>query len=329
MHEHGSTVFTKVIHRATRRSARIPAALAHALAEPHAVDGDGLGRCTVAATTLSARGPMMTGQARYAFDNAHELQRERLQALEAALDAGTIRVLRGCGITPGWRCLEVGAGGGSIADWMCEQVGPDGGVVATDLDTTVLQERSRPNLDIRVHDVLADDLPRASFDLVHMRLLLAWLPERRAVLKRLLRALKPGGRLVVEELDFASVATAQAPDPRSGAAFERVLASHLDVLRERSGFDSGYGRRLPADMRNAGVDGVRCEGRVSLWADGNAGMRVWRLTFVQLRDGMLAAGTPAHDIDRAIELCDEPGMSCLSPLVMAAWGRAASASRGR
>jgi hypothetical protein len=149
------------------------------------------------------------------------------------------------------------------------------------------------------------------------------------VLKRLLEALKPGGRLVVEELDFASVATAQAPDARSGAAFERVLASHLDVLRERSGFDSGYGRRLPADMRNAGVDGVRCEGRVSLWADGNAGMRVWRLTFVQLRDGMLAAGTPAHDIDRAIELCDEPGMSCLSPLVMAAWGRAASASRGR
>jgi SAM-dependent methyltransferase len=181
---------------------------------------------------------MMTGQARYAFDNAHELQRERLQALEAALDAGTIRVLRGCGITPGWRCLEVGAGGGSIADWMCEQVGSDGRVVATDLDTTVLQARSRPNLDIRVHDVLADDLPRASFDLVHMRLLLAWLPERRAVLERVLAALKPGGRLVVEELDFASVATAQAPDARSGAAFERVLAAHLDVLRERSGFEA-------------------------------------------------------------------------------------------
>jgi SAM-dependent methyltransferase len=128
---------------------------------------------------------------------------------------------------------------------MCEQVGPDGGVVATDLDTTVLQARSRPNLDIRVHDVLADELPRASFDLVHMRLLLAWLPERRAVLERVLRALKPGGRLVVEELDFASVATAQAPDARSGAAFERVLAAHLDVLRERSGFDSATGAGFP------------------------------------------------------------------------------------
>ena len=271
----------------------------------------------------------MTGQAAYAFDNAHELQRERLQALEAALDAGTMRVLRGCGIAPGWRCLEVGAGGGSIAEWMCEQVGPGGGVLATDLDTTVLQARSRPNLDVRVHDVLADDLVPASFDLVHMRLLLAWLPERPAVLERVLRALKPGGWLVVEELDFASVATAQAPDARSCATFERVMAAHLAVLRERSGFDSGYGRRLPADLRDAGVDDVRCEGRVSLWGDGNAGMRVWRLTFMQLRAAMVSAGTPAHDIDRAIELCDAPGMSCLSPLVMAGWGRAAAAPRGR
>jgi SAM-dependent methyltransferase len=214
---------------------------------------------------------MMTGQARYAFDNAHELQRERLQALEAALDAGTIRVLRGCGITPGWRCLEVGAGGGSIADWMCEQVGPDGRVVATDLDTTVLQARSRPNLDIRVHDVLADELPRASFDLVHMRLLLAWLPERRAVLERVLAALKPGGRLVVEELDFASVATAQAPDRPLG---RRVRARPGGASRRPARairLRLGYGRRLPADMRSAGVDDVRCEGRVSLWADGNAG----------------------------------------------------------
>lgn len=271
----------------------------------------------------------MTGQATYGFGNAHELQRERLRALEAALDAGTIRVLRGCGIQPGWRCLEVGAGGGSIADWMCEQVGPDGGVLATDLDTTVLRARSRANLEIRVHDVLADDLPRASFDLVHLRLLLAWLPEPRAVVERVLRALKPGGWLVAEELDFASVATAQAPDGRARASFERVLAAHLDVLRERSGFDSQYGRRLPADMQDAGVEDLWCEGRVSLWGDGNAGMRVWRLTFVQLRAAMLAAGTPEHDIDRAIELCGERGMSCLSPVVMACRGRAAPSSQGR
>ncbi len=271
----------------------------------------------------------MTGQAAYAFGNAHELQGERLRALEAALDAGTIRHLEGCGIAPGWRCLDVGAGGGSIADWMCERVGPDGSVLATDLDTTVLRARSRPNLDIRVHDVLADPFEPASFDLVHLRLLLAWLPEPRVALERALRALKPGGWLVAEELDFASVATAQAPDEASRAAFERVLAAHLVALRERSGFDSRYGRRLPADMRHAGLADVRCEGRVSMWAGGNAGMRLWRLTFVQLREAMVAAGAPANEVDRAIDLCEEPGMACLSPVVMAAWGRAPGAAGGR
>ena len=267
----------------------------------------------------------MTGQAAYAFDNAHDLQRQRLAALEAALDAGTVQHLEAAGIAPGWRCLEVGAGGGSIAEWMCERVGPGGEVLATDLDTTVLRARSRPNLEIRAHDVLADDLPPARFDLVHVRLLLAWLPDPRTALARVLRALKPGGRLVVEELDFASVATAEAPDPPSRAAFERVMEAHLEVLRERSGFDGRYGRRLHADLMDAGLEDVGCEGRVSLWRDGNAGMRVWRLTFVQLRAAMVAAGTPARDVDRAIELCDDPRMSCLSPVVMAGWGRAAAA----
>ena len=52
----------------------------------------------------------------------------------------------------GWRCLEFGAGGGSIAAWLCDRVAPDGAVVATDLDTTVLEEVAHPDLD-------EDDLP--------------------------------------------------------------------------------------------------------------------------------------------------------------------------
>src|SRR5215212_4208087 len=51
----------------------------------------------------------------YAFGNAHDVQRERLGALEALLDAGTIQQLERCGVGRGWRCIEVGAGGGSIA----------------------------------------------------------------------------------------------------------------------------------------------------------------------------------------------------------------------
>ena len=119
----------------------------------------------------------MRDETKYAYDNARAVQSERLAALAEALDPGTVRHLDSIGVGRGWRCLEVGAGGGSIAAWLSERVAGDGAVVATDLDTTVLRELWRPNLEIRVHDVLEDDLPEGEFDLVHVRLLLGWLSE--------------------------------------------------------------------------------------------------------------------------------------------------------
>ena len=207
----------------------------------------------------------MRDEKTYAYENARPVQRERLAALAEALDAGTIRHLDSIGVGRGWRCLEVGAGGGSIAAWLSERVAGEGAVVATDLDTTVLRGLSRPNLEIRVHDVLEDDLPEGEFDLVHLRLLLAWLSEPQRALRRLATALKPGGRLLAEEMDFTSV----APDPHldSGAqgAFARVAAAHDAVLSGEHGFDLHYGRRVAGDLADAGLADVACEGRVSMW----------------------------------------------------------------
>jgi 2-polyprenyl-3-methyl-5-hydroxy-6-metoxy-1,4-benzoquinol methylase len=42
----------------------------------------------------------------------------RLRMIEEALDPATIALLHSTGIRAGWRCLEIGAGGGSIAVWM-------------------------------------------------------------------------------------------------------------------------------------------------------------------------------------------------------------------
>jgi 2-polyprenyl-3-methyl-5-hydroxy-6-metoxy-1,4-benzoquinol methylase len=71
----------------------------------------------------------------YAFANQWELAERRLRALEESRDPVTIRRLRALGVGPGWRCLELGAGRGSIASWMCQQVGPDGTVTALDMMT--------------------------------------------------------------------------------------------------------------------------------------------------------------------------------------------------
>jgi 2-polyprenyl-3-methyl-5-hydroxy-6-metoxy-1,4-benzoquinol methylase len=258
----------------------------------------------------------------YAFANAEAAQRERLRTLEALNDSGTKHQLNARGVAGGWRCLEVGAGGGSIAAWLCDRVAPDGAVLATDLDTTILGELSHPNLDVRAHDVLVDDLPAAEFDLVHMRLVLAWLPEPRTALRRLVAALRPGGWLVAEELDFASA----VPDPAMGAEacarFTRLVEAHNAVLAEHHGFDFTYGRRLAGDLAGAGLTEGGCEGRASMWRGGEAGGLIWRLTIAQLRETMIAdRRMRAADLDAAMTLCGEPRFSSLSPVMVAAWAR--------
>jgi SAM-dependent methyltransferase len=259
----------------------------------------------------------------YAFENARAVQRERLRALETLLDRGTIRHLESLGVERGWRCLEVGGGGGSIAAWLCDRVGPEGAVVATDLDTTVLAELSRANLDVRVHDVQKDDLPEAEFDLVHLRLLLAWLADPLAAARRLTAALKPGRWLLAEEMDFVSVAPDPRLEPDAAALFHRVVEAHNAVLASRHTFDPAYGRRLASDLADAGLERIESEGRAFVWRGGEPGGRAWQLTFSQLRDEMLATRlvTPA-DVDGAIALCADPGFAFLSQVTMAAWGAA-------
>jgi hypothetical protein len=61
------------------------------------------------------------------------------EGIEATRDHGTRALLERLGIGPGLRCLEVGAGGGSIAAWMADQAGDGGHVLATDIDTTHLE----------------------------------------------------------------------------------------------------------------------------------------------------------------------------------------------
>ena len=258
----------------------------------------------------------------YAFENARAVQLHRLRALEATLDAQTVEHLESVGVGAGWRCLEVGAGGGSIAEWLCDRVGADGAVLATDLDTTVLGNLSRPNLEVREHDVLKDELPEGEFDLVHLRLLLAWLTDPQAALRRLATALKPGGWLVTEEMDFVSVAVDPRVSSRAREAFERVLRAHNTVLAEQHAFDPAYGRRLHGDLADAGLAEVACEGRAAIWRGGDVGATVWRLTFTQLREAMLASElATAGEIDEAIALCDDPSFGLLSQIIMAGWGR--------
>jgi SAM-dependent methyltransferase len=265
---------------------------------------------------------METEAPSYAFANAHELQPERLRLLAELLDEGTCRLLEARGVQRRWRCLEVGAGAGSVAAWLSRRVAPGGSVLATDLDTSVLRRLEHPNLEVRVHDVLRDELPEREFDLVHARLLLAWLADPSQGLCRMVASLKPGGLLMIEEMDFVSLALCPGASPALERLFARVVDAHHAVLTESHAFDPFCGRRLPGALSAARLVGVGCDGRVSIWQGGQLGARLWMLTLMQLRERLISSGRiPPAEVDAMIELCEDPELGFMSPVTIAAWGQ--------
>ena len=261
-------------------------------------------------------------RATYAFPNARALQGERWARLAAVLDEGTFGLLERLGVAPGWNCLEVGAGGGSVAAWLCGRVAPDGAVLATDLDATVLGQLRHPQLEIRAHDVLSDELPEQRFDLVHARLLLAWLRDPERGLQRMIDALKPGCWLLVEELDFLTIALDNQLDADTRALFGRVNDAHLAVLAEQHAFDPFFGRSLDQALSSAGLAQVRSEGRLAIWQGGGPGGALFGLTLIQLREQLIDHGrVTAGEVDRVIKLCQDPRLRFISPATIAAWGQ--------
>src|SRR5215471_7906132 len=109
---------------------------------------------------LCGRAGGIVAESRYVLSNEWSDEQRRLAALEELFDPATFRYLAALGLQPGWSCLEVGGGGGSVARWMATQVGPSGSVLATDLDTRFLDEIDLPNVEVRTHDIQRDPLER-------------------------------------------------------------------------------------------------------------------------------------------------------------------------
>ena len=255
----------------------------------------------------------------YLFEHTWDQERRRLALLEEVFDGASQDYLGRIPVPAGGSCLEVGAGAGSIAGWLCGRVGPEGRVVATDLEPEFLNERPEPNLEVRRHNIVADDLETDTFDLIHARLVLEHLPERDQVLRRLVAALRPGGWLVLEEFDWCSMVA--APGSRCGDLHARAYDAVRSIF-QAAGIDQDYGRCLPLDFRAAGLVDVGADGRVYVALGGTPAAEWWHLSMLKLIDALRASGTltDAEVTDFIAAPADE-GYCTLLPTTVTAWGR--------
>jgi SAM-dependent methyltransferase len=161
-------------------------------------------------------------------------------------------------LAPDLSVLDVGCGTGAITSGIAEAVGSRGMVVGLDRDRALLarateQWASVANLSFEVGDATSLDYD-ARFDVVTAARTLQWIADLPAAIRRMERAAKPGGLLVVLDFDHTQHAWEPLPPPAFTTFFDAFLS-----WRTASGWDNAIATRLPALLAAAGLEDVRSE----------------------------------------------------------------------
>jgi arsenite methyltransferase len=190
---------------------------------------------------------------------------EQLEVLYRSRDVLRRRklVYEALGAAPGDRVLDAGCGPGFYSRELLDQVGPDGSVVGVDRSPQMLavaERRSAGRDNVAFHEGDATALPveSASFDRALCVQVLEYVEDVGAALAEMHRALRPGGRVVLWDIDWATVSW-HSEDPERMA---RILAVWDDHLAHPS-----LPRTLSASMRAAGFEDVRMEGHAFATAE--------------------------------------------------------------
>ena len=261
----------------------------------------------------------MTRDEGYLLDNRQAQAGQRFDALSELFDPVTFRHLSAVGVTAGWVCWEVGAGGVGVPAWLAEQVGSSGRVVASDIDTTWMPAEGAA-FEVLRHDVGVEQPPAGAFDLVHARLLLTHVPQRVEAIASMVRALRPGGWLVIEDADPA-LQPLICPD-ESGPAQQLAnrLRQGFRALLAARGADLAFGRTLPRLLREAGLDGVQADAFFPITSPACSALEI--ATVQQIRALLVAAGLATEvDIEQHLTNVSSGRLDLATAPLISAWGR--------
>lgn len=198
-------------------------------------------------------------------DDSHYLhgtdpvEQHRLSRLNDLLNA---RCLTELAVGPGDRVLDVGSGLGQLTRGMARQAGPTARVVGIERSPDQLAEARRQAaaagegelVEFRPGDAL--NLPLrddewGTFDVAHTRFVLEHVTDPVAVVRQMVRAVRPGGRVVLADDGHDTFRV--WPEP---AGFERLWRAYLRTY-DRVGNDPYVGHRLVALLHEAGAAPVR------------------------------------------------------------------------
>jgi SAM-dependent methyltransferase len=258
--------------------------------------------------------PGKTPKSAYILPHNLSGEHQRLALMSELLDPMHRFVLERIGLRPGWRCLEIGCGNGSISQWLATKVGPKGHVTATDFDLRYIDNLRAPNLEVRQLDILNDEPEPATYDLVTARAVLHHVKSPKKAVQHMVDFLKPHGVLLSIEPDFLP-ATAATPEPLR-AFWQAWLQWSSSV-----GIDYFIGRKMPGLLSAAGLDHVSAEGNTALYRGHSPWAKYWLETLEELRPRLIESGYVSRPLlTRFNRLYSDPRIWTSAITFVASWG---------
>ncbi|MBK7428877.1 MAG: class I SAM-dependent methyltransferase [Saprospiraceae bacterium] len=194
----------------------------------------------------------------YVIDGGRE-GKARLNILGQAMNEYSINALLKAGIKTGLKCLDAGCGGGMMTYEMANLVGAEGYVTALDFDKDIIALNLKELEDLQIHNVnfFQTDIyalkSNEEFDLIFARYLLSHLNNVEEAFQILNKALRPGGIILVEDVQFS----AHICTPFS-EAFETYVRWYAEVVALRGG-DAELGPKLPELFFSGGLKSIEVE----------------------------------------------------------------------
>lgn len=182
--------------------------------------------------------------------------KKRLHILSDILEPYTKPLLHNNGLIKGASFFDVGCGGGGVTLMAAKMVGDTGRVTAIDFDEEIisLDKKDAKNRHIKntsYHAQSAYEINYSNeFDIVYSRFLLSHLQEPQLVLNNMLRSAKPGGRIVVEDIQFSGHFCHPACN-----AFEQYLSLFTATAQQR-GQNANIGPHLVSMFKTAGIQQI-------------------------------------------------------------------------
>lgn len=255
----------------------------------------------------------------YPMDNDNPHSRTQHTALTAMLDPVTTSRIEGLVDLTGARCLEIGAGAGSIAVWLADRVGPTGSVLATDIKPHQIPPRD--NLTVLRHDLVAEPLPEGPFDLIHARLVLGHLPQRREILARLAAALADGGVMLIEDWHSADTGKVlAAPSSKAAELFATYQTTIGEKVFKAHGTDRTWANQIHAAMVDCGLDDVHTSISGQSWKGGSPDSWLMSSNLDHMRDKLLAAGLTETQLADLHPLLNDPRLTVSGHLLYSTSG---------